>query len=587
MATLPEEDGFLKQLQDGFYPHVLDMPVSEDPADGTAMAVVLVVLKKDSGILLAVPEEFFSEEVLSSGLLAGPDELIGPSHRVAVPGGVWDPVTGGDPVADPDSTVPVLLLDALPGIAESLKLFNPATDPVEVIQHFMEPRSDLFPMPDALLAAAMEWVTNPSAGERVNYYSAEDEVEEEQEVTAPSPGPVPKGPKAKGIPAGGQQPPGTGGGGKPGASSKMKKPTVATLASSVDALVTALPAISNQLAELTRRQAEVEQKFQQGTRISALAAPLGGTSTVGLSGASPKFHQMLSEMPPPRGVVSTAPVPKLVGAATSSASVRQEEVKQLEAEAELGSSDLARAVLAQSQALTALVGQIAQSADPLSDISSSSMSFSSRGAMGRTKLQQELSMQKGTFFVSVCQNMARRMSPSQICEQQPMELYQRGVSATKYLERFGGFGKVKDLGQVGIIMDHLQCDNLAAAKDATSLLLVCLEQGALDAGHLEIGLLLALSEDPPAGLFSNRSLAPLSRGKSFARLAEQKWISLALSYIKELDVITQKRADLAGVPVKSTAATAAPVPTPKPKPKQKKAAWKKNQKSQEDAEGEE
>ena len=261
----------------------------------------------------------------------------------------------------------------------------------------MEPRSDLFPMPDALLAAAMEWVTNPSAGERVNYYSAEDEVEEEQEVTAPSPGPVPKGPKAKGIPAGGQQPPGTGGGGKPGASSKMKKPTVATLASSVDALVTALPAISNQLAELTRRQAEVEQKFQQGTRISALAAPLGGTSTVGLSGASPKFHQMLSEMPPPRGVVSTAPVPKLVGAATSSASVRQEEVKQLEAEAELGSSDLARAVLAQSRALTALVGQIAQSADPLSDISSSSMSFSSRGAMGRTKLQQELSMQKGTF----------------------------------------------------------------------------------------------------------------------------------------------------------------------------------------------
>ena len=195
------------------------------------------------------------------------------------------------------------------------------------------------------------------------------------------------------------------------------------------------------------------------------------------------------------------------------------------------------------------------------------------------------------IFVSVCQNMARRMSPSQICEQQPMELYQRGVSATKYLERFGGFGKVKDLGQiawqVGIIMDHLQCDNLAAAKDATSLLLVCLEQGALDAGHLEIGLLLALSEDPPAGLFSNRSLAPLSRGKSFAPLAEQKWISLALSYIKELDVITQKRADLAGVPVKSTAAPAAPVPTPKPKPKQKKAAWKKNQKSQEDAEGEE
>ena len=570
MAEAVGGEGFLKQLQEEFVPHLLELQVSEDPMDGISMAVVLVVIRKTTGILLAVPEGFLAEELLSAGLLSGPDEMIGPSHRVAVPGGVWDPVIGGEPVVEAPVTVPVVLVDALASISEHMRVFNPSSDPVEVTQHFMEPRAEIFPMPEPLITAAMEWVTNPAAGERVNYYSADDVGEEEQEILdVPDPEtPVPKAgsAKAKATPNGGVAP-GTGGG-KASPVQKVKKPTVATLASSVESLVSALPVISNQLAELARRQSEVESRFQQGTRISTLAAPLSGSATIAARAVS-----------------------KAEGNFAASTLARQEEVKQLEIEGESSSSDLARAVLAQSQALTALVGQIAQSSDPLADISSSSSSFSSRGAMGRAKLQQELASQKGTFFLAVCQNMARRMTPSQMCDQQPMELHHRGVSATRYLERFGGFGKVKDLGQIawqiGIIMDHLQCDNVMAAKDATSLLLVCLEQAAMDAGHLEIGLLLSLCEDPPAGLFSNRSLAPLSKGKSFAPLADQKWISLALSYIKELDVITQKRADLAGAPVKLTSAAPAPTPTPKPKPKTKKGAWKKSQRSQEDAEGEE
>ena len=122
--------------------------------------------------------------------------------------------------------------------------------------------------------------------------------------------------------------------------------------------------------------------------------------------------------------------------------------------------------------------------------------------MGRVKLQQELAAQKGVFFHSVCQNVARRMYPSQSCDQRPMELLHRGVSATGYLERFGGFGKSRDLGQIAwqvlMLMDHLQVDNLPAAKDSAARLLVCQEQGSMDAGHLDIGLLLSLAEDPPS-----------------------------------------------------------------------------------------
>lgn len=212
--------------------------------------------------------------------------------------------------------------------------------------------------------------------------------------------------------------------------------------------------------------------------------------------------------------------------------------------------------------------------------------YEKRGAMGRARLQQELAAQKGVFFNSVYQNMARRMYPSQSCDQTPLELLHRGVSATRYLERFGGFGRSRDLGQIAwqlaMLMDHLQADNLLAAKDSAALLMVCLEQGAMDAGHLDIGLLLSLGENPLSGVFTNRSLSPLSRGRSFAPLAEQKWVSLALSYIKELDQITQKRADLAAAP-KSIPQPVAPAPTPKGKPKgAPKNAWKKNRKNQEE-----
>ena len=449
---------------------------------------------------------------------------------------------------------------------------------MDIIQHFSEAKTELFPLPLQLQSAAQDWVEHPESGDRVNYYSAAEELPKPVENGGGGT-PTPKASRATARPGGT-------GGGKP--APQKKKPTVANLATSVESLAAALPAISTQLANLAKRQSEVEAQMMQGGRVTALAAPLGGHATGGSSAplmAKPK--SFLMEMPPPKTAQSPQPLPvKTIPAESSAVLGKPLEVSALEGEGEPVGSDLAKAVLAQSQALTALVGQIAQQADPLADVSSSSMTFSSRGAMGRARLQQELAAHRGVFFHSVCQNMARRMYPSQSCDMQPLDLLHRGVSATHYLERFGGFGKSRDLGQiawqVAMLMDHLQGDNLPAAKDSAALLMVCLEQGAMDAGHLDIGLLLSLAEDPPSGVFTNRSLAPLSRGRSFAPLAEQRWISLALAYIKELDTITQKRADLAASPGKA-AQPAAPAPTPKVKPKgAPKNSWKKNRKSQEE-----
>ena len=47
-------------------------------------------------------------------------------------------------------------------------------------------------------------------------------------------------------------------------------------------------------------------------------------------------------------------------------------------------------------------------------------------------------------------------------------------------------------------------------------------------------------------MFTNKTLANHFRVRAFAPLADQKWITNALSYIKELDTITNRRTDIAG-----------------------------------------
>ena len=101
--------------------------------------------------------------------------------------------------------------------------------------------------------------------------------------------------------------------------------------------------------------------------------------------------------------------------------------------------DLAKAMLVQLQALTTLVSHLtATSSDPFQDLSSASTSLSTKGAVSRAKLQAELAAQKGTFFVSVLQRMARRMQqPAVAAEVDMLTLRNRGITPTQYLERFG------------------------------------------------------------------------------------------------------------------------------------------------------
>lgn len=118
------------------------------------------------------------------------------------------------------------------------------------------------------------------------------------------------------------------------------------------------------------------------------------------------------------------------------------------------------------------------------------------------------------------------------------------------MERYGGFGRHRDLGlvlyQVMSILDFLQSDNLGAARDATALLAVCLDQAVIDNGRFDLAALLTLQEDPPSSIFINRQQSTLSRSRTFSHLADQRWVTVALAFIKELEVINSKRLEITG-----------------------------------------
>lgn len=179
---------------------------------------------------------------------------------------------------------------------------------------------------------------------------------------------------------------------------------MASLATSVNELVSALPAINQQLLLLQQKQDAMEAS---STRAAALRQPLGGAASTGLLDASAQISTMLQEMPPPRTAAPRMPQrpSSMLGG------LQQQEVTELEAQKlekpDHPSNDLAKAVLAQSNAFTALVGQIASmGGDSLSDLTSSSSGLSSKGSVGRQKLQSELAQHKGIFYASVLQAMS-------------------------------------------------------------------------------------------------------------------------------------------------------------------------------------
>ena len=542
--------GSLVLLDQDIEPYVLSWP--EEELDGSKESKVLALMRREDGVLLAVPDGFLPAAPLvlaNEGMDTG---LLGPSCVLEVPGVVLD---GGR--KNPTGTVlQVLVVDCQSTIVELMR----QVAPFEEIAFGFDPESEFtMPDPQLLLGAVLDWIKSSDPEQGLVFYSADGGEE------PPSPMPKGKTPRRSRKAEGGD----TLGGG-PKQTPKPKRPTTASLSASLETLMESIPALSSQMQAIADRQRVLEDHVLAPSSASypALSRPLSSALQGRALAPSAVVGQIRT---PPR----TGPAPN-PGLLRSPVLEKPQDVLELEKEKQesvepISNATLAQAVLAQSHALNSLVSQIAQSSsDPLVDLGGLATT-GTRGSMGRAKLQNELASQKGLFFQSVMQAMARRMSPTVPVDGSPTELMNRGICGTRYLERFGGYAKHRDLGmiqyQVMSILDFLQTENWTAARDSAALLSVCLEQAVLDGGRFELAGVLCLQDDLPASIFVNRQAGALSRSRSFAPLADQRWITTALAYLKELDSIQSKRGELSGL--KATASDLDRSVAPKANPKKK------------------
>ena len=528
---------------------------SEDSLDGMKEAFAIVVLKRAGGCLLALPEGFLSVEDLREGGEMG--SVLGPSVSMVVNAMHVDAPVGLE--------IPVVILDVDQAIVGAMR---PAEEVEETAMPFFPDDPFALPAGEELVAKAMAWLQNISQDQQEGWYS--------QEVTAESEVQTPKAPKARPSRAKAAADGGIGS----GSAAKPKRQTTASLAASVQAMMDTLPALSIQMQEMMDRQQSMEEQMRNNQNPAAilrqpLAASLVTDQRLGASakafGSPPRAQRVSQALVPSRGG-EPAKVQELA--------LQKEEAAPV---------DVAQAILAQSTALTSLVATLAgNQQDPMQDLQGSSSG--TRGALGRARLQEELAQQRGTFFHSVVQQMSRRMMPTSPVDQPYVQLVQQGVTGCRYLERFGGYGKQRELGliqfQLMTMLDFAMVENWEALKDTLALLIVMVEQACLDQGRFDLGQLLTLQEDPPASIFTNRQLSQVSRAKAFSPLANQRWVTVALAFLKELDTIVVKRSEILGGKASGSGdgASAAAAPKVKGVPKKKGRGKGKAEAEEEQAE---
>ncbi|CAE7571859.1 unnamed protein product, partial [Symbiodinium necroappetens] len=308
---------------------------------------------------------------------------------------------------------------------------------------------------------------------------------------------------------------------------KAKRPSVAQIATQTAALTEVVAKISTQLAAL-QQQAAGPPAAQPEPLHSAPkeAPPLDSQARLRQSPVSalvPPYQSVpkslaaaLGAPPPVRRTPDPLPAAQADLDAQMEAAIIEGELPNVQEPGVLAS-----AMMAQSRALLALVGHLAQGGDPVLDSQTSS---SSRTAQSRQRLQAELAQLSGVFAEKVRAKAAHRMAPAGINPAEP-------ASLCRYFER---------PPELSIL---LTAEQPKAAADALGLLLVYLDQLALDSGSTTVAYLMTLLPDPPQGLFAEGPAPPGGSLQAFTPLADQTWITSALGFLREMDLITTRRAE--------------------------------------------
>ena len=488
----------MMSIQEGFQEvYLLGWPIGAQTED-VLVSHCMVVMKREGGLLLALPAGLLPQEELQLASSHDGGALLGPHTVLSVPGAILDGEVAHATGADLDVQVVDASLEVVAGLSSS-------------------PEGGL--EEDAAVIA----------------FSQDVQAVEEAEVDTHM-SPRAKEGKAKAA--------------KAKAVEKAKRASSAQqVAEQIQHLSKMMPVITDALTSIQEEQ----RRLQMAVEGAAMSPPPRPTQ-IPVSMSLQQFSKMIGPPPEVRGVPTMAPPPKKASAvpvANDMSFLEQaEEVPAEEANAVQLADSLALAVLEQSRALTSLVTHIQSGGDPLLDHHLSSVTSSTKGAQGREKLQQELASRSGGFCLAVAQNAYRRLRPASKVPSSLEEIAATDFSMLTYLERFGGYGNSRDLGlmqyALSFVMDCAIRGDLEGVREHAALMAVGLEQAAQDQGKWDLGFQLMLLEDPPAQMWAYRAAgaSQIGRTRAFAPLCPQKWATIALAFAKEMDFIQSRRLDL-------------------------------------------
>lgn len=239
-------------------PYVLEWPGIEEE-DGSLEGMCLALLKREEGILLAVPPGLIPDAILAAGN-AGADGAVGVSKAFTVPSSVMD----GGRYHPTGSQVDLIVVDCAVTV---LGFMRPMQEFEEIALTFDSESPSAVPDPVFLMPFVMDWIQDVDPGLPLAFYSAEErEGTETGSVTARASPKVPARKARRPIADG------------PIASEKAKpkKATTASLAASLEEVVNTLPALSSQIQDLATRQITLESKMLVPTQsgLPALNRPL-------------------------------------------------------------------------------------------------------------------------------------------------------------------------------------------------------------------------------------------------------------------------------------------------------------------------
>ncbi len=163
----------------------------------------------------------------------------------------------------------------------------------------------------------------------------------------------------------------------------------------------------------------------------------------------------------------------------------------------------------------------------------------------REKMQSDLAMGASNYYMQMMQQLHKKLHPSRPIPKTEGETGH--LSFLEYLEKTGGYKNARESGLLmwllGHVIDALAVEDLHMAKERVALLAIALEQSVVDKGGWSVAFLLSLASEPPLQMFQEKSSVVSPFGQPFAGLVPPPWAATVLSYIKELEVLSNKKAD--------------------------------------------